>query len=760
MALNLDKKKIRRKIALFAVICGLLGAIGIFEPLSLALSVLQSKAMVKPVSGDIVVVGIDSPSIEKIGRWPWPRDKQAELIKSIDSYGPKAIYIDIGYQGTTSPSADRALREALTTTKAKTKIVALANLENDRVLRLLYSHRAAVGSTKSVSVYAPYLLGHILEIPTSVSTKRGLIPSMAADIAGWKGTATENFKLDYGYNVSSIPAFSAKDIFEHTVNPGELKGKTVILGATDKTQNDVHLMPGNGKQPGVYFQVLGAETLKNGIPLEWGWMPFFLFALLICAAQLTRFGLRYSKPICWAGLITILGASSGMAIWHVGNDPFPAMTLIGITGIFIARQKTALRRSQRNEETGFSDMTGYMVEEVVSNALFIAATIHRPEARRGYILDSDDLNIIRAVGQRLSSVLDERQLTHNNNMQFVWEMPSIATSTLAAHMEGLRQLFVEPLNIDGRKIDVDIFFGVDRDVNSNVKLRAERALSASAEARDNQTTFKITTTSAYGAHLESKFAEEFAAAVPNGDIQILFRAHHNLGNNLIRSAEATIGWVHPAYGQISPARLFGLARQTGNLYNVSLFLCQQAAHFSARLAKISPGFTVAAKISVDILLDPNFKPAMLSIAAAEQCRPSDIIFDIVDIHAFVADDAARLAIHNLQVAGFRVGIGNFGITSSDIDLLRLFEPDEIFLAASFSAELLGSTSNQIFAEGALRIAQASDIISTADDVEDRAVLAQLRRRGCDRCKGKALSMPMNFLDFVDMHFEENNKMLG
>ncbi len=760
MALNLDKKKIRRKIALFAAICGLLGAIGIFEPLSLALSVLQSKAMVKPVSGDIVVVGIDSPSIEKIGRWPWPRDKQAELIKSIDSYGPKAIYIDIGYQGTTSPSADRALREALTTTKAKTKIVALAVSQDNGSVQTTFSHATAVGSTGIVTPYAPHKMGSVWSFPTSIWTQRGQIKSISSDIANLNSKHETYFRIDFRYDPSTVNIFPAKDVLERTPSTDRFKGRTVIVGTTDKTQNDIYFMPGWDKRPGVLFHVLGAETLKNGIPLEWGWMPFFLFALLICAAQLTRFGLRYSKPICWAGLITILSVSSGMAIWHIGNDPFPAMALIGITGIFIARQKTALRRSQRNEETGFSDMTGYMVEEVVSNALFIAATIHRPEARRGYILDSDDLNIIRAVGQRLSSVLDERQLTHNNNMQFVWEMPSIATSTLAAHMEGLRQLFVEPLNIDGRKIDVDIFFGVDRDVNSNVKLRAERALSASAEARDSQTTFKITTTSAYGAHLESKFAEEFAAAVPNGDIQILFRAHHNLGNNLIRSAEATIGWVHPAYGQISPARLFGLARQTGNLYNVSLFLCQQAAHFSARLAKISPGFTVAAKISVDILLDPNFKPAMLSIAAAEQCRPSDIIFDIVDIHAFVADDAARLAIRNLQVAGFRVGIGNFGITSSDIDLLRLFEPDEIFLAASFSAELLGSTSNQIFAEGALRIAQASDIISTADDVEDRAVLAQLRRRGCDRCKGKALSMPMNFLDFVDMHFEENNKMLG
>lgn len=757
MALNLDKKKIRRKIALFAAVCGLLGAFSIFEPLALVLSVLQSKMAVKPVSGDIVVVGIDPPSIMKIGRWPWPRDKQAELIKSIDSYGPKAIYVDISFEGTTTPSADRALREALESTKAKTRVIAFASLKNG-ILEFSFPNKAAVGETKLVSAYAPYKLGYIWEIPTNIVTGQSSMPTMTADIAGLAGDEAKLYKIDYSYNPNSVPYFPAGDIIEHSLALDKLKGKTVILARAGMTQNDIHTMPGWGDRPGSFFHVLGAETIKNGLPGEWGWMPFFLIALAICAVQLTRFGLRYSKPISWAGSIGILCISSALALQHIGNDPFAAFALIGITGFYIGRQKIALLRSQRDKISGFSDMTGYMVEEVVSNAMFIAATIHRPEARRGYILESDGINIMRAVGQRLSSIIDERQLTHNDNQQFVWEMPAIATSMLAEHLEGLRQLFVEPLIIDGRKIDVDIFFGIDRDINSNVKLRTLRALAASAEARDNQATFKIAISSAYGAHLESNFADEFAAAVANGDIQILFRAHYNLANNLIRSAEATIGWAHPAYGQIAPARLFALARKSGQLHQVSYFLCKQTAHFAARLAKISPGFTLATKISMDILMDPEFEPAMVAAADAETCQTSDIIFDIVDLHAFAADDAARLAIRNVQTAGFRIGIGNFGLTSSDIDLMPLFKPDEIFLAPSFSAELLGSAGNQIFAEGALRIAQASDIISTADSIEDRAVLAELGKRGCDRCKGNSLSMPMNFKDFVDTYFRENRKM--
>ena len=110
--------------------------------------------------------------------------------------------------------------------------------------------------------------------------------------------------------------------------------------------------------------------------------------------------------------------------------------------------------------------------------------------------------------------------------------------------------------------------------------------------------------------------------------------------------------------------------------------------------------------------------------------------------------------------GFRVGIGEFGKTDADIDLLKIFKPNEAFLIKSFSAELLGSTSNQIFADGALRIARASDVLVTADGIDDRDVLSALRQRGCDRGKGKIISMPMNFKDFVSTFLYQGDMKVG
>ncbi|TXH08024.1 MAG: CHASE2 domain-containing protein, partial [Candidatus Moraniibacteriota bacterium] len=436
MALKLNRKKIGRNVALFVCLCGLLGAIEFFLPASLALYSLQTKASKDNVSGEIIVVGIDSQSIKAVGRWPWSRETQAQLLRAIDEYNPKSIYVDIGYQGRTTANADSALREAISNTKAPTTVIALATTDGDGDVQTIYSHPAAVGTAPFVTAHSPYLFGYIWSLPTTLKAPRGQLQSVAANIAGRPVPENTNFRVNYSLNPDSIPIYRAKDIMTKAVDPSKLAGKTVILGVTDKTQNDVHSMPAWGERPGVAFHVLGAETLKRGYPIEAGWIPFFLLATAVCVALLTAKGLHYSTHITIACSILILVISTFLTTQHIGNDPFPSILLLVISGVYIARQKAALLRSQRDPKTGLSDMTGYMVDEVMANTWFVGATPLVATSLRSYIAPEDEIQIAKEIAKRLSTIIDERQLAHNGNQQFLWEMPPIATGELAAHLEG------------------------------------------------------------------------------------------------------------------------------------------------------------------------------------------------------------------------------------------------------------------------------------------------------------------------------------
>ena len=47
------------------------------------------------VGTEVVIVTVDEKSIDKLGRWPWPRSTMAELLDSLKSYGASVVAFDI-----------------------------------------------------------------------------------------------------------------------------------------------------------------------------------------------------------------------------------------------------------------------------------------------------------------------------------------------------------------------------------------------------------------------------------------------------------------------------------------------------------------------------------------------------------------------------------------------------------------------------------------------------------------------------------------
>ncbi|MBI3297751.1 MAG: CHASE2 domain-containing protein [Elusimicrobia bacterium] len=66
-------------------------------------------------SSEVVIVAIDDDSITRLGRWPWPRTRLAEMLEKLKAAGPRVIGLDILY---TEPERNPALAE-LETMKAK-----------------------------------------------------------------------------------------------------------------------------------------------------------------------------------------------------------------------------------------------------------------------------------------------------------------------------------------------------------------------------------------------------------------------------------------------------------------------------------------------------------------------------------------------------------------------------------------------------------------------------------------------------------------
>ncbi len=62
---------------------------------------------------DIVLVTIDDPSLQSLGRWPWPRATHAQLLSKLQAAKPKAILLDILLSEPSDATEDDALADAM-----------------------------------------------------------------------------------------------------------------------------------------------------------------------------------------------------------------------------------------------------------------------------------------------------------------------------------------------------------------------------------------------------------------------------------------------------------------------------------------------------------------------------------------------------------------------------------------------------------------------------------------------------------------------
>jgi adenylate cyclase len=56
-----------------------------------------ARGPVSPGASQVVVVAVGERSLDRLGRWPWPRGRLAELVSAITSRGAKVVGLDIGF---------------------------------------------------------------------------------------------------------------------------------------------------------------------------------------------------------------------------------------------------------------------------------------------------------------------------------------------------------------------------------------------------------------------------------------------------------------------------------------------------------------------------------------------------------------------------------------------------------------------------------------------------------------------------------------
>jgi diguanylate cyclase (GGDEF)-like protein/PAS domain S-box-containing protein len=251
---------------------------GLHTPLLNALTAMRFGWSVRSATGNIVLVAIDSRSIQKIGVWPWPRSMHAQLVDRLEQTGVSDIAFDVDFSSASTIASDQAFAEALARAGGSVILPTFQQFVNgERGHATIHVNRPLAEFARHAWLAAinvePDADKLVRRYPLGETLDGEFVPSVGALLAGRYDKNGGSVLIDFGIDPSSVPTVSFYDVLRgDPAVMAALKGKKVIIGSTALELGDRINVP-NHVIPGVLLQVIAAESMLQGRalhPAPWG----------------------------------------------------------------------------------------------------------------------------------------------------------------------------------------------------------------------------------------------------------------------------------------------------------------------------------------------------------------------------------------------------------------------------------------------------------------------------------------------------------
>jgi len=268
------------------------------------------------VRSGIVVVEIDSKSLQTLGIWPWPRGYHATVLDRLVAAGAHRIGFDIDFSSRSIAEEDQELEKALAASQGRVVLPIFRQWQDSEPDRI---HLTVAAPLPEFARYAA--LGSINVSPESDGLVRRYsngshfsgrsVPAFASALAGDPRPDLESFYLDFGVSTRSIPRISYVDVLTGQFDTTEVAGRVVIIGSTAVELGDQIAVPVSATISGPLLQALAYESLTQDRALARA-RPAPTLAVALALTLLMSF--LFERMSWRGGLLLTLGSFAAMLL--------------------------------------------------------------------------------------------------------------------------------------------------------------------------------------------------------------------------------------------------------------------------------------------------------------------------------------------------------------------------------------------------------------------------------------------------------------
>ena len=319
--------------------------------------------------------------------------------------------------------------------------------------------------------------------------------------------------------------------------------------------------------------------------------------------------------------------------------------------------------------------------------------------------DVEDLDGLRALADRLLSVLDEPFLVQDREITLSASVGlTLGADTTPDDLLRQAQSALTRAKADGSRARIEVHEG--------------------ALTRDEVDALQLET--------------DLKRALDNEELRLFYQPIVHLADETLLGYEALVRWEHPTRGLLPPAAFLDAAENNRLTSKLGAWVLHRACTDAAAWPD---DLRVHVNVSARHLAEEGFSELVADALAQSGLAPYRLELEITESTALFAAEATLHSVAVVTDQGVTLALDDFGTGYSAITALHRLPIHTVKIDRSFVADVVTEPSTAPLVQGLLQLGRGMGLQVIAEGIEDLDQAAWLLDHGCAMAQGYAFGRP-------------------
>ncbi|MBY6413200.1 EAL domain-containing protein [Rhodococcus sp. BP-252] len=235
---------------------------------------------------------------------------------------------------------------------------------------------------------------------------------------------------------------------------------------------------------------------------------------------------------------------------------------------------------------------------------------------------------------------------------------------------------------------------------------------------------------------------DLTAALDAGHLELYYQPQVDLQTMVTTGVEALLRWNDPDRGVMEPHLFLPMAERTGLIRPLAEFVLTEALSQRQQWSRSGLDVTVSINLSTRNLLDAELIDQVRRALSVTDSRGENLTIEITETVAMADPPVAIEAMHGLRELGVTLAIDDYGTGYSSLAYLQRLPVQQLKIDKTFVRDIDSTLAHRVIVQSTIDLARTLGLSVTAEGVENRETLLELRSMQCTTAQGYHLGHPV------------------